>query len=221
MAVVALERLIGAHAPEIAAELAQRLNADVVDRRIIDEVARRLQMPPEEVEALDEVPSTVLERLLEQLAMTSMEWGPPDVPEAWTPPFPGDPNFRDPKDAAAHATDQVIRQAALGGNAVIVGRGAPFVLRDQPAVLRVLLDADFDLRARDVATRQSLSLQEAQRLVKETDANWTAYVRHYYKADLRDPLHYDLILNSGRVSTKGAAEVIASAMAVLETGPPS
>ena len=48
-------------------------------------------------------------------------------------------------------TAQVIREAARSGNAVIVGRGAGFVLADLPGVVHVFLCAPVEVRVRQLA----------------------------------------------------------------------
>ena len=53
--------------------LAAELHADLLESRIIDEVAHRLQLPKEEVEAEDEQPGSLLARLLVALGSASTE----------------------------------------------------------------------------------------------------------------------------------------------------
>ncbi len=98
--------------------LAKRLGADFVDRSLIDDVARGLHLPPEEVEAEEEHPRSLFDRLLRAIAPTNeavaVAWGPPDPSETI-----------DPKDRIVAITAQVINEAARTGKAVIVGRAAP------------------------------------------------------------------------------------------------
>lgn len=211
MSVVAISRLIGAGALEIAELLGARLGVDVVDRRIIDEVARRLRIPADEVEALDERAASLLDRVLERLAAASVDVVPASVAE-WTPPYPGDPTLRNPAEATARATADVIREAASTGRAIIVGRGAVFTLRDVRSVLRVLVWAPREQRVADVARRMSLTPAEAAQRVKETDVNWRSYVRHFHGTELMDPANYDLVLNTGRLDTEQAANAIAACL---------
>lgn len=209
--VVAVSRVIGAGALDVAELVAARIGGEVFDRRIIDEVASRLRLPPDEVEALDERTASLLDRVLERLAVASADLVPPTAD--WTPPFPGDPTLRNPSEATARATEEVIREAASTGRAVIVGRGAAFTLRDDRSVLRVLICAPFDRRVADVARRMGLTPEQAKQRVKETDANWRSYVRYRYDTELLDPVNYDLVLNTGRLSIAAAAETILGCLA--------
>jgi len=52
---------------------------------------------------------------------------------AWTPPH-GDLAW-DPRKSVLSMTQEIIRRQAATGNGVIVGRGAAYLLLDQPEVL--------------------------------------------------------------------------------------
>src|SRR5438094_8980086 len=73
MPVITIGRQFGAGGATVGRMLADRLKADFLDSRIIDEVARRLQLPKEEVEAEDEHPGSLLARLLVALGSASTE----------------------------------------------------------------------------------------------------------------------------------------------------
>lgn len=214
VAVITIARLFGARAHEVADLAAAELAAEVIDRHLIDEVARRLQVPAATVEELDEAPSSRLDRLLEQFANTSFEVST-GAAERWEPPFGGDSTLRNPKQATVRVTDAVIRQLVVRGDAVIMGRGAVFIARPYPYALRVFLWAETDRRVAEVARVQNLDAAAARRRVKETDANWRSYIRHFYGADLDDPKNYDLVIDTGRIEPPVAAKLIVAANQAL------
>ena len=135
MPVVTIGRMFGSGGETIAAMVAQRLGADLLDRKIFDEVARRLDMPEDEVEKLEEVPGSLLNRILQALGSASIEFAAPPEGSVWTPPY-AEPTV-DTTKAVLQITQEVIREAHRSGNAVIVGRGAAYVLRGEPDVLHV------------------------------------------------------------------------------------
>src|SRR5207245_10136584 len=90
---------------------------DFLDSRIIDEVARRLQLPKEEVEAEDEHPGSLLARLLVALGSASTEpLIPAEAGAAWTPPNAA-PTF-DTRKAILQITQHVIEEAARSRHGV-------------------------------------------------------------------------------------------------------
>lgn len=201
MPVVTISRQFGAGGSSVAAIVADDLRADVVDKKLIEEVASRLEMQPSEVEAASERPRTLLERLVR--SFSTLE---PGIGAAWTPPYP-DPFF-DPRSEIIHLTEEVIREVAGSGNAVIVGRGAGFVLAGTPGVFRVFLRAPEDIRVKVLMERFNLNQSEARRKMHETDSNRAAYIKQLYGHDWCDPDEYDLIVNTGRLSYQAAADMI-------------
>jgi len=211
---VTITRLYGAGGADVGEAVARRLGWNLLDRRIIDEVAARLEVPEKEVAERDEQPSSFLDQLLLTLGSTSIEFAAAgDIP-AWTPPFEG--QGLDTRQAVVRLTQDVIREAARG-DAVIVGRGAAYILREHPQALHVFLIAPTEFRVRVVMERSRLAEEEARRRLKETDANRAAAIKQLYGHDWAGPSHYDLVINTGRLGFEAAADlVVAAARAKLK-----
>jgi cytidylate kinase len=214
--VITIGRQFGAGGASVGHMLAERLNADFLDSNIIDEVARRLQLPKEEVEAEDEHPGSLLARLLVALGSASSEPLIPTEAAAWTPPNAA-PTF-DTRKAVLQITQHVIEEAARGGNVVIVGRGGAYILRDFPGALHVFLRAAEANRVKTVMERFGIaSEEEARRRLKQSDENWTSYIKQVYGHDRNLPSHYDLVIDTGRL---GYAATVAAILAALKDRKP-
>jgi cytidylate kinase len=203
MPIVTISRQYGAGGSSVAGIVAASLGAEVVDKKLIEEVANRLSIRPSDVEAETERPRTLLESLVR--SFSALE---PGLGTGWTPPYP-DPLF-DPRKAIIELTEQIINEVADGGNVIIVGRGAGFVLRDRPGIFRVFLRAPGDVRVKTLMTRLGLSEAGTKRKMNETDSNRAAYSKQLYGRDWCDPDEYDLVVNTGRVSYQAAAQMILS-----------
>src|ERR1700682_3405685 len=210
MPVVTIGRQFGAGGTSVGEMLARELHADLLESQIIDEVAHRLQLPKEEVEAADEQPGSLLSRLLIALGSASGEPMIPPEAAAWTPTN-ADPVY-DTRLAVLQITQQVIREAARGGNVVIVGRGAAYLLRDLEGALHVFLEASQAIRLKTLMKRFGLSEEEARRKMKHTDENLTAYVKQVHGHDRNLPGHYDLVLNTGRLGYEATVDAILAAL---------
>lgn len=211
MPVITIGRQFGAGGASVGRMLATRLKADFLDSGIIDEVARRLQLPKEEVEAEDEQPGSLLARLLVALGTASTEPLIPAESAAWTPPNSA-PTF-DTRKAVLQITQHVIQEAARSGNVVIVGRGGAYILRDSPDALHVFLRAAESVRVKAIMERFGLSSEEeARKRLKQTDENWTAYIRQVYGHDRNHPAHYDMVLDTGRLGYEGAVEAVVAGL---------
>jgi cytidylate kinase len=219
MPVITIGRQFGAGGTTVGGMLASELKIDLLESRIIDEVAQRLQLPKEEVEAEDEQPGSLLARLLVALGSASSEpLIPPEV-TAWSPPN-ADPAF-DTRKAVLQITQHVIQEAARGGDVVIVGRGAGYLLRDFPGALHVFLRAAESARVQTIMARFKIASEdEAKRRLKHTDENWTAYIRQVYGHDRDMAAHYDLVLDTGRLGYPATVAAIIAALKGREIPPP-
>jgi cytidylate kinase len=211
MPVITIGRQFGAGGTSVGEMLARELHADLLESRIIDEVAHRLQLPKEEVEAEDEQPGSLLARLLVALGSASSEPLIPAEAAAWQPPNT-DPAF-DTRKAVLEITQHVIQEAARTGNVVIVGRGGAYILRDFPGALHVFLRAATDIRVKAIMARNNIaSEEEARKRLKRTDENWTAYIRQVYGHDRNLAAHYDLVLDTGRLGYETTVRTIVAAL---------
>lgn len=210
MPVITIGRQFGAGGESVAQLVARQLGADVLDRQLVGEVARRLEIPDEEVESQDEAPGSLLSRLLTALGSSTVEFSAPPEVAAWAPPY-ADPAF-DPRHAILTITQQVIREAARGGNAVIVGHGGAYLLREHPGVLHVFLMAPEAARVKAVAQMFGVEEAEARKQLKQKDANRSAYVKQVYGHSWLDPSHYHLVIDSDHFGFEGAADLIVAAV---------
>jgi cytidylate kinase len=211
MPVITIGRQFGAGGTTVGEMLARELHVDLLESRIIDEVAHRLQLPKEEVEAEDEQPGSLLARLLVALGSASTEPLVPPEAAAWQPPNT-DPAF-DTRKAVLQITQHVIEEAAREGNVVIVGRGGAYLLRDFPGALHVFLRAAEAVRLKAIMARYDItSEEEARKRLKRTDENWTSYINQVYGHDRNMAAHYDLVLDTGRLGYKATVATILAAL---------
>jgi cytidylate kinase len=211
MAVVTIGRQFGAGGTTVGEMLARELHADLLESRIIDEVAHQLQLPKEEVEAEDEQPGSLLARLLVALGSASAEPLIPPEAAAWSPPNT-DPAF-DTRKAVLQITQHVIEEAARAGNVVIVGRGGAYILRDFPGALHVFLRGSEAVRVKAIMARNNIASEdEARRMMKRTDENWTAYIKQVYGHDRNLASHYDLVIDTGRLGYETTVQVVLTAL---------
>jgi cytidylate kinase len=106
---------------------------------------------------------------------------------------------------------QVIWEVARADDAVIIGRGGPFVLESHPDVLHVLVIAPLNVRIERVMAVDDLTHEAALQRIKEVDAARGRYVRHFYRTNWLDASHYDLVINTGHFSEVHATSLICSA----------
>ena len=106
---------------------------------------------------------------------------------------------------------KVINTIARHGRAVIVGRGANFILSPADR-FSVRVVAPLDLRVKNVAEAYGTSVDEAKKRVLVRQSRRTAFVRQAYNEDINDPLNYDMVVNTGNLSIECAAAAIIAAV---------
>jgi cytidylate kinase len=129
---------------------------------------------------------------------------------AWNTPNV-DPVF-DTRRAVLEITQHLIKESARAGNVIIVGRGGAYILRDFEGALHVFLRAAEAVRVKAVMARLKLSEDEARRRLKQTDENWTAYIKQVYGHERNLASHYDLVLDTGRLGYKATVAAILAAL---------
>ncbi len=210
MPVITIARLYGAGGESVGKMLAARLKADFLGPELIDQVAHRLELPKEDVEAEDEHPGSFLSRLLVALGAANPEPAIASEGSAWTPPY-ADPQL-DPRRAILENTQDVIREAAKSGNVIILGRGGAYILQDLPGALHVFLRASESERIIAIMDRENLGPEEARKRIKQTDENRRAYIRQVYGHTWDLPGHYDVVLDTGRLGYEATVEAILAAL---------
>ena len=81
-----------------------------------------------------------------------------------------------------------------------------------PRVLHVRLVASLEDRIDRICRDERKSPAEARRFCLEEEAARDRYVKTYYQADINDPLHYHLIINTSRVGYENSAWMISEAV---------
>jgi cytidylate kinase len=199
--IVTLEREFGSGCGAIAAELARRLGWKLWDRQLTSEIAQRAQVKESAVALCDERVDSRLYRLAKAFWRGSYERS---IPLA---------------DSLAFDTDrmmvimgEIMRTIAAEGNAVIVGRGAPFFLRQREDTFRVFTYAPHDEKIRRLVA-MGKSRDEAEDLVDNVDKERSAYIKHYFNAEWPTRALYHLMINT----VVGDENVIAGILNGMQT----
>lgn len=194
MALITLSASYGTGGGRIGPDLAGLLDVPFLDRAIPTAVADHLPVSPDEVFAHDESPGGLLARIRSSLALS------PEHDEDY---------FR-------LETERVLREQAATGNAVVLGRAAAVVLRDDQRALHVRLDGPVDARIAQAMRLEHIDLAEAERRLKQNDKAREGYVRHFYGVDARQARLYHLVIDSTAIPPDVCVELIAVAARARE-----
>lgn len=96
---------------------------------------------------------------------------------------------------------------------VVVGKCADSVIEIGTPMLKVFIDAPLSNCVRNISNRMSISEPEAEKLVRQTNKYRADYYKYYTGGkDWKNPLNYDLFLNTGIFSPEKCARIIVHAL---------
>ena len=186
---IALSRLPGAGAAELGKRVAELLDYGFFGIEIVDQIARELGVQHRLVAGLDERVSTVIDR------------------------YVADAFRARPLTENDYLRAVVRTVATLGerGRAVVLGRGAPYILPPSRA-LRVFVVAPREARAARIAREEGLSPGEAEETLAQRDAERLRFLRHDFGVEPDDPTLYDLVVNTATLGLEASAALVIDAL---------
>jgi cytidylate kinase len=181
--IITIEREYGCGAGAIAEQLAQHLGWKLWDERLTEEIARLANVDASTVRRCEERMDSRLYRLAKTFWRGSHE----------SSSSLGNQTFD--TDCMMEMMEQITAKIAQEGNAVVVGRGAPFFLREQPNAFHVFLYAPRAEKVRRLRQDGS-SENEAEEQVDTVDRERIAFVKHYFGADWPTRSLYHVMINT-------------------------
>lgn len=181
MAVITISRQMGTGAYQIATEVAKKLKYTLVDGACISACASQYGLSPEMLQMVDEKP----------------------------------PSYITAEDrlraAALNTIELILLDFAKKGNVILYGRGGQDLLKDCGNVLRLRFTADFEERVERFAEREWLDPHLAASMIRRSDHQRGGFIHFYFDRNWTDPLGYDMVFNTSRLSPAVIVETIVAA----------
>ena len=186
MAIVTLSRQIGSGGDEIAARLAKELGFTLVDQGLLVPLMLEHGLSRADFEELDE------ERLRR-----------------------GE-QARDEDRVHVDLLQTLIANLAAEKDLVVLGKGGQFIFFGFPGALHVRVVAEAIERVKRLMEERGVEETCAVGLMRENDEARRAFIEYHYGEDWDTPAHYDLILNTDRLSAEAATKVIRLAVEMMD-----
>ena len=182
MPIITISREMGTGAYGIARELAKKLKYALVDGPKIASCAAEYGLSLETLQSVDEKP----------------------------------PSYNTVEDRARAASlntiELILLYQAKKGNAILYGRGAQDLLQNCGNVLRLRFIADFEQRVERFSEREWIDPDLAQELIRRSDHQRGGFIHFYFDRDWNDPLGYDLVFNTSRLTSGAIVDIIVAAV---------
>ena len=196
---ICISHATGAQGVEVARLVAGRLGLRYVDDDVISEAAEWADLDPSFV-ADAERRKPFVGRLLGNVGRQP----PPRLSAGGTGrALPSDADLR-------ALISSAVSSFAREGNVVIVAHAASFAVGGGDG-LRVLVTGSPSVRAGRLAADRGIPGREAEQVLRDEDAGRADYLRRFYGVDQELPAHYDLVLNTDRLTPDDAAAVVGAA----------
>ena len=103
---------------------------------------------------------------------------------------------------------EILKGIAADGSCVIAGRSGFHIFRDHPNHLSILIQASMDYRVSRLMKKQSISAEEARKIIDEVDKGRENYVKKYTGSSRYDTRNYQLVINVDGHSEDEIVEMI-------------
>jgi cytidylate kinase len=213
MAVITISRQYGTGADNIAARVCDSLGYRYFDKGVMSRMATEFGLTPENVIDFSEERYEIrsfLDRLRGPRVVAQIRTWREDVSGRRTPAVE-----ELDEEQAVLTVRRTIEAAYEQDNIVILGRGGQAILGDKAGVLHVRVEAPLAARIAYLMDKESLTEQGAERRITERDRAAQDYVKNFYNIDWSDPVHYHLVINTGRWDVDAAARLIVNALSLL------
>ena len=203
--VITVEREYGCGGGAIAAQLAHQLGWNLWDKRLTEEIARLANVDQSAVRRCDERIDSRFYRLAKTFWRGSYERSAQLGNQVFD------------TDCMMSMMEEISAKIVQEGNAIVVGRGAPYFLRENPDAFHVFLYAPRAEKLRRLR-EDGLSEAEAEERVDSVDRERMAFVKHYFDADWPTRSLYHVMINTA-VGNEAVIETILHTMRLIQGHP--
>ncbi len=183
--VITISREPGSGGKRIAEVVADTLGFDLFHQELIHEMAKSAQVGKGVIKTIDEKGLSMLDDWVKAVISEKHLW----------------------PDEYSQVLMKVVGIIGKHGKAVLVGRGANFILPPENR-FRIRVIAPLEFRVQKVSETYGIPSKEAKRRVIRTESDRKAFIRKYFHSNISDPIHYDLIINTGTIGIEKAAAVV-------------
>ncbi len=197
MAVLTISRMFGTGANELGELIAQRLGYSFFNNQLIQMVAQQAKVSTDWVASMEKEAGGKFQKFLSTLV-------PKSLMEVI---LSSDHGLRD-EEIYTDMLSQVITKIADEGDAIILGRGSQFILKDRPDTYHLLLVADLENRIGYVQKRFELTKKQAVLAVAMEDKRRVNLYRKFGKVDYNQTDHYHLVFNMRNLNMADACDML-------------
>jgi cytidylate kinase len=199
MAIITISRQFGAGGRTLGNMISEKLNYNLVDEDIIEQVAQEAKVSPSWVKSIENEAGGTLLRYISGLG-------------------PFRKNYVDRLSEHkkgyidghiyVELLHKIITRMAEEGDIVIIGRGGQYILKNHPQAVHILMMSDMEHRISFMEKQYNLSRKQATLVVEKQSKRRKNLYRYFGREDYDDPTLYHIVLNMSKLSMDAASDVV-------------
>jgi len=194
--IITISRMFGTGGHEIGAELARRLDVKLIDKQVLNEVAKRMN---------------VVEEAMEKIEARNPLWRDDFTSFYRTYMSKAEYNGLE-HDRTSHelfeAQAEAIRSIAAEESCVLIGRCGFHIFAEHPNALKIFIHSSEECRKKRIAEKYDLSLSDAAAMVVDNDYSRELYTKTFTGKDWTDARNYDISIDVRKFGVNGAVDFI-------------
>lgn len=183
---VTITREFGSMGRPIAKKAAALLGIECYDRDIVEETARKMNLPLSVVSQEEESAKTVFFNMKYPLGMGTSEV----------------------QDNIFITQQKIINRLVEKESCIIVGRCSDYILKNMENAFHVYIYASFEDKLKNCVELLNMKEEEARKMIVDVDKARASYHKHYAGYAINDMRYKDLMINSSLVGVDGTAELL-------------
>ena len=197
MSVITISRQFGAGGKTLGEMISKQLDYTFVDDEIIQLVAKKAKVSTNWVESIEKEAGGKLLKFMSGV-----------VRKSFIDRILNNERGYIDEEIYVDLLHKIITQIAEESNAVILGRGGQYILRDREDVFHILLIAEKADRIRFMETHYDLSPSQALQSINREDKRRMNLYRKFGKENYDQPDLYHLVLNMSKLEMDLACDLV-------------
>lgn len=183
--IITVGREFGSGGHIIAAKLAEHFGIQLLDSNILAEVAKKSNASEEYLKKYDES----ARNLFFSRTVNGFSNSPEEI-------------------IAQMQFDYIKHKADAGESFVVIGRCADYILRENPALVRVFVLGDTEAKIKRTAEREGISEDKAKTRMEQADKRRKYFHNTHSENKWGDSRSYDITVNSSKLGLDRTAELL-------------
>lgn len=183
--IITVGREFGSGGHIIAAKLAEHFGIQLLDSNILAEVAKKSNASEEYLKKYDES----ARNLFFSRTVNGFSNSPEEI-------------------IAQMQFDYIKHKSDAGESFVVIGRCADYILRENPALVRVFVLGDTEAKIKRTAEREGISEEKAKIRMEQADKRRKYFHNTHSENKWGDSRSYDITVNSSKLGLDSTAELL-------------